>query len=95
MAGRYKPKTVAGICSALRAFLRYLHVAGLAKTDLSALVIRAEGPCGSSRNRITRGAYVGASRGGDHCGTARPSTVSTHDSARAAIHAGLVGSPCA
>jgi site-specific recombinase XerD len=39
MAGRYKAKTVAGICSSLRAFLRYLHVAGLATADLSALVI--------------------------------------------------------
>jgi integrase/recombinase XerD len=39
IAGRYKAKTVAGLCSALRAFLRYLHVAGLATTDLSALVV--------------------------------------------------------
>jgi integrase/recombinase XerD len=39
MAERYKAKTVAGLCSALRAFLRYLHVAGLATTDLSALVV--------------------------------------------------------
>jgi integrase/recombinase XerD len=39
MAGRYKAKTVAGICSALRAFLRYLQVVGLATTDFSALVV--------------------------------------------------------
>jgi integrase/recombinase XerD len=39
MVGRYKAKTVAGICSSLRAFLRYLHVAGVATTDLSTLVV--------------------------------------------------------
>jgi integrase/recombinase XerD len=39
MAGRYRAKTVAGLCTTLRAFLRYLHVAGVVATDLSALVV--------------------------------------------------------
>jgi integrase/recombinase XerD len=36
---RFKAKTVAGICSGLRAFLRYLQMAGLMTADLAALVI--------------------------------------------------------
>jgi len=39
MTGRYKAKTIAGICSALRAFLRYIQVAGLTTMDLSVLVV--------------------------------------------------------
>jgi site-specific recombinase XerD len=39
IAIRFKPKTVAGICSALRAFLRYLQMEGVTTADLATLVI--------------------------------------------------------
>lgn len=39
IALRFKAKTVAGICSALRAFLRYLQMAGVTTADLATLVI--------------------------------------------------------
>lgn len=39
IALRFKAKTVAGICSALRAFLRYLQMVGHTTADLASLVI--------------------------------------------------------
>ena len=39
IAIRFKAKTVAGICSALRAFLRYLQMGGVTTADLATLVV--------------------------------------------------------
>lgn len=39
IAVRFRAKTVAGICSALRAFLRYLQMVGLTAADIAALVV--------------------------------------------------------
>jgi hypothetical protein len=39
LSERLAPRTVAGICSSLRAFLRYLHAKGLLDTDLFVSVV--------------------------------------------------------
>lgn len=36
---KWAPKTVAGVCSTLRAFLSFLHVSGRLQTDLAAVVV--------------------------------------------------------
>jgi integrase/recombinase XerD len=69
---RLRPRTVAGMCSTLRAFLSFLHLTGRARTDLAPLVVlprvrRADRPSRalpwSDVRRILRAIDVGENLG--------------------------------